>query len=152
MEQLKHQLRQLSSDQLTELRTYIGGLLQSKPAGKANGQSLLLAAFAGECRRLGLGGISPPVRQLVGRREASVAAFLAHACPNSPAVVRQAILAAAIRLLYEDLQVNGRIANVRNLAYGLDRLPAVLDRAFPAYAHAGLLGMIVRGKNGKKSY
>lgn len=145
MDDLKAKVRQLSPAQLGELRTYINGLMMVGGAREAPAaEGLLLAVFEDSCRRLGLGFVQPPVKQLVRKREAALKTFLEGACPDSSAVVHRTILATGIDLLYKDLQENGRIINPRNLAYGLDRLPAVLDRSFPGYAACGHLARVVR--------
>lgn len=144
MDNLKAQIRQLNAAQLAELRTYISGLMSGGVTKAAPGDGLLLEVFQESCRRYGLGFVSPSVRHIVNRREPTLKVFLAMAAPGANAIIQRSILATGIGLLYDDLQANSRIINQRNLAFGLDRLPAVLDHAFPAYADCGLLGLIVK--------
>lgn len=145
MDDIKKQVRQLDHGQLVELQTYIKGLMVSGGAKEAPAaEGLLLPVFENSCRSFGLGFVSPLVKALVRKRELMLKAFLDRTCPGSAAVIRRSILATAIDLLYEDLNANGRIINVRSLAYSLDRIPPILDRAFPGYAASGLLPKIVR--------
>lgn len=145
-DELWARVRQLDATQLAELQTYIKGLRSVGAARGAApaGDELLLEVFEESCRKYGFGFAPPPVKALVRKREANLIGFLDKACPGSSALVRRAILATAIDLLYEDAQANGRVMNARNLAYGLDRLPAILDRSFPAYAACGILAKIIR--------
>lgn len=147
MDNLKAQVRALKADELAELQTYIKGLISVGGVATARvavSDGLLLAVFEDSCRKFGLGFVPPPVKSMVRKRESMLKIFLDRACPGSVAVVQRAILATGIDLLYDDLQVNGRMINPRNLAYGLDRLPALLDRSFPGYAMCGHLARIVR--------
>jgi hypothetical protein len=147
MDAIKAQVRALSARELAELYTYIKGLMSAGgiiTARVAAGDDILLAVFEDSCRKFGLGFVAVSVKQRVRNYEPSLKIFLAHACPGSAAVVHRAVLATAIDLLYDDMQINGRIVNPRSLAYGLDRLPSLLDRSFPAYAACGILAKIVR--------
>lgn len=146
MDTIKAQVRALKAGELAELQTYIKGLMSAGGASVATvaGDNFLLAVFEESCRKFGLGFVPPSVKQRVRNQEPVIKIFLDRGCPESVAIVRRAILATAIDLLYDDLQVNGRIVNPRNLAYGLDRLPSLLDRSFPGYAMCGHLARIVR--------
>lgn len=146
MDEIKAQVRQLNASQLAELRTYISGLMFGGGGDikAALGDGLLLEVFQESCRGFGLGFVSPSVRQIVNRREPTLKAFLAIAAPDASALIQRAILATGIGLLYDDLQANNRTINQRNLAFGLDRLPPVLDHAFPGYAACGRLAILVR--------
>lgn len=149
MDAIKAQVRALKADQLVELQTYIKGLLASGASpgrGAAAGveAGLLLAVFEESCRKFGLGFVHPRVKQQVRNGELAIIFFLDRACPGSAPVVRRTILATGLDLLYDDLQANGRVVNPRSLAYGLVRLPTLLDRSFPGYAMCGHLARIVR--------
>lgn len=145
MDAIKAQVRVLKADELAELHTYIKGLMKAGGAvpAKAN-DGLLLEVFEESCRKFGLGFVPPSVKQQVRNRESAIRSFLDASCPGSAAVIRRSILATAIDLLYDDLQANGRSINPRNLAFGLVRLPTLLDRSFPGYAMCGHLARIVR--------
>lgn len=146
MKDLKAQIRLLNQGELVELRTYISGLV-SGGGGRQNvapTAGLLLDVFEDCCRRYGLGFVPKSIKDLVRKREGIINGFMASSCPEAPPVIRRTILATGVDLLYQDLQANGRIISARALAYGLERLPAVLDHAFPGYASCGLLGKIVR--------
>lgn len=157
--QLKGDIRQLPPDQLGELRTYISGLLEvgggsnksalpqegeSNSSPRSNPASWFWATFSGECGRLGLTSISRATRTRVDKQALQLQPFLDRACPDR--TLHRFIVATGIKLLYDDLQTNSRMVNSRNLAYSLDRLPAVLDRSFPGYAACGALSIIVRGR------
>lgn len=58
-------------------------------------------------------------------------------------VQRRALLAVGIDLLYRDLARTGMSVTSRTLMSCVHQVPGVLDKAFPGYGRAGLLGMIV---------
>lgn len=144
LSEIKSQLRQFDQKQLIEVQTYIKGLMVVGTKDSDRGVDLLLPIFEENCRRYGLGYVSPPLKALVRKREDALKSFLKEACPDSSVVVWRSILALGIDLLYRDLQDNGRLCGARHLAYGLDRLPVLIDRAFPGYAACGLLAKVVR--------
>lgn len=59
-------------------------------------------------------------------------------------VQRYHLLDCGISLLCRDLSRRGTKPSVRLVVHCLGDLPSVLDRAFPGYAEAGLLHMVVR--------
>lgn len=147
MDELKRQIRQLSQPQLAELKTYIAGLKSSGPSpSRSRGAvvaSWLPLAFTAECQRRGLGFITKATLGLVELRKQAVLDFLAKACPASTVTVQRAVFMVGMGLLYDDMIENGRLTNPRNMAYSLDRLPAVFDRSFPGYAAVGHLALSV---------
>lgn len=56
---------------------------------------------------------------------------------------RRALLAVGVELLYRDLARAGMSVTSRTLMSCVHQVPGVLDKAFPGYARAGHLGMIV---------
>ena len=57
---------------------------------------------------------------------------------------RRAFLALAVELLYDDLTSMDISVSARTMMSHVHRIPAVVNRSFPNYSRAGLLGMIVR--------
>lgn len=71
----------------------------------------------------------------------AVSAFLRGAAADK--VARAALLDLGLELLYKNLAGRGYPASARTLVRQIHRLPAVVDAAFPGYARAGLLGMVL---------
>jgi len=148
LDDLKRQLRQLSASQRAEVRAYLAGLeaLGSDPTAQALSGGHLWTFFIEQCVRLGLGSYMPKaVRSAIARHSGLLEQYLDTAAPGSPQVIRRGILATGIELLHADLRRRAIPINVTVLANNLGNLPAVLDRAFPGYAKAGMLAMIIKG-------
>jgi hypothetical protein len=56
---------------------------------------------------------------------------------------RHAFLLLAVELLYDDLADMGISVSARTMMSHVHRIPAVVNRSFPFYAEAGMLGKIV---------
>ena len=154
LDNIKSELRKLDQKQLGELGAYIKGLraVGGKPGGAQQKHSWVYDAFEAECKKLGLGFITKGVRAIVLQREAFLLQFLADGLPedrHKELPLKRSIISAGVVLLYDDMLENGRVTNPRNLAFGLDRLPAVINRAFPGYAAAKLLFMMANQGRGK---
>lgn len=67
--------------------------------------------------------------------------FLSRAHPTL--IGQRAILALGVELLYRDITARGLVVTHRTLMAHIHRVPPVLDRHFPGYARAGLLGWVV---------
>jgi len=72
----------------------------------------------------------------------SVMIFLKKATTNR--VELKALIHIAFDLLHQDLVAMGLPVSSRTLMQHVHRIPPVINNAFPGYAQAGLLGMIVR--------
>lgn len=72
-----------------------------------------------------------------------VVAFAGSHAPDR--VRRRALLDLGVGLLYAAILEQGGSASSRTLMQQLHRLPAILDEAFPGYASAGLLRMVIGG-------
>jgi len=98
---------------------------------RASGERVSLAAL----RRA-------PGFRAFARKAQELEAFAAGAGVRSrPA--RRALLAIGLDLLHRDLRAAGFSVSARTLMSCAHQVPGVLDKAFPGYARAGLLGMVV---------
>jgi len=75
----------------------------------------------------------------------AIVAYLDSACPTNR-VKQIAVLSIGVRLLYENLASQGFPVSSRFLMTHIHRLPSVMNRAFPGYARAGLLNLLVKDK------
>lgn len=62
------------------------------------------------------------------------------------AVKLRALVRVSMQLLQQDLQQIGIAVTARTLMSHVHRLPAVLDKNFPGYLHAGLISVVVRSR------
>jgi hypothetical protein len=120
---------------------------------KSSGPSWLLEGIYLELRRRGLmGRSSPPLSVLksfdkdVQLKLTGAEAFLIEHIGDMtpPQKLRAATIAAEV--LCNMLSGNGRSLSLRMVVVNLGNLPLALDRAFPGYAQAGLLGMLLSRK------
>ena len=72
--------------------------------------------------------------------------YVRRQCPTR--VKQRALLVVGITLLYENMVTIGLPVSSRYLMGQIHRFPSVLNAEFPGYAHAGLLGMVVREADG----
>jgi hypothetical protein len=154
VEDIRHQLIQLSKPELAEIVTYARALVRNDVASEtpSAGKDIdwMYPVFEIECKRLGLGFITKATKGLVLRHREAVEAFLEQACPGANLAVKRIVFGTGVDLLYRDMIGNGRITNPRNLAFGLDRLSAVLDKSFPGYADCGALAKIIKPPGGRR--
>ena len=73
--------------------------------------------------------------------------FLAQHAPAR--AQRRALLAVGIELLYRDLARAGMSVTSRTLMSCIHQVPGVLDKSFPGYGRAGVLGMVVGRASGQ---
>jgi hypothetical protein len=86
------------------------------------------AAYATMCRKVMDEGID---------------SFFANACQNKM-VAKRALINLAVQLLHTNIVDMGVAVSARTLMAQVHRIPSVLDKAFPGYAQAGMLHLVVR--------
>lgn len=111
----------------------------------------VLGVIVDECRRSGLDQMSSPALLLkaagfrlfkVKIEEQGVGDFLSNSALNNK-VKANALTRLSVNLLIKDLQSMGVAVSARTLMNHIHRLPAVLNKAFPGYAAAGLLHLVL---------
>lgn len=114
-------------------------------ADEASGE--LLAVIADVSLRMSGERVSPAALrrarqfQSLAAKAGALRRLLEAQAPTRPA--RRALLALGVELLYRDLARAGFSVSARTLMACAHQVPAALDKAFPGYARAGLLGMVV---------
>lgn len=111
----------------------------------------VLGVIIDECRRSGLDQLSSPSHLLkaAGFRlfktkieEQGVGDFLSTSALNNK-VKANALTRLSVNLLIQDMERMGVAVSARTLMNHIHRLPAVLNKAFPGYAAAGLLHLVL---------
>jgi hypothetical protein len=110
----------------------------------------VLGAVAELLRGHGIEFVSVPVlarmadKQFSGKLP-SLFKFLAAQHPNR--IGQRSLLLLGLDLLYRDLSKAGVAVTAKVLLANVHRIPATLDKHFPGYARAGMLGFIIdRGR------
>ncbi len=92
---------------------------------------------------------------LVNQLEASLDLINVFINKNAPSVTkgqRRVLYRVFVRALYSWLIEADIPVNSKTLITNLDKLPGIVDRAFPGYIQAGLLGAIVSLRNKPTGY
>jgi len=149
---VKALLPTLSAAELRDVRAGVQSLLSLAPAEPESDldtdQFQVLAAVTEVLRSLGAEQVSVPVLKMAAVRDRSlpgkVRDLMAYIHDGHPSKSgRAALLRLGIQLLYEDMTSRRNAVSARTILANIHRVPAVLNKAFPNYAKAGLLGWVV---------
>lgn len=153
----------LSRTELKQVRDKVGSRLafdlaaQGKASPTESHSRMILEIMIDECARKGIqsqGALSLMQKDAFKRfshivEDEGIAAFF-HTSVNksgtnsSTRVSERGLIRLTVQLLIEDLMRMGVAVSPGTLMRMIDRAPAVLDKAFPGYAAAGLLHLVVR--------
>lgn len=151
--------REMSIAELQQLRNYISMRLavddpkQGVDDKTARTARLLLQGIADVLRARGIDlaasssrmQIGPMFRSFIAKvRTEGVAAYLHDAAKTE--VELRALIKLCVELLIADMMRRHVAISSRSLMANVHLIPAVLDRAFPGYAAAGLLHMVIGRK------
>lgn len=147
----------LSRNELKLVRDKVGSRLafdisaQGKATANESRPRMILEIMVEQCGRKGIqsrGALSLMQGQAFKRfstvvEDEGIADFLRQSARQSR-VRERGLIRLAVNLLIEDLHFMSVAVSPGTLMRSVERVPAVLDRAFPGYAAAGLLHLVVR--------
>jgi hypothetical protein len=149
VDEVCQKLHQLSGPELEQVRQRITMLRHVGPSQpqQADGEALLLLDVIVEflaSRGLELNKVAMLRRvsqyQVFADKAGDVFRFMRGVESRTQ---QRAFLVLAIGLLYDDLADMGIAVSARTMMSHVHRIPAVVNRSFPFYAEAGMLGKIV---------
>lgn len=147
-------LPHLTSRQLLEVRKRVGALIavtKAEQGAKEVADDWLLEGILAELRRQGLGTVIPPLQQLKGLQ--AYKTYSAHSVqirfwceeqiPHLTQVEKQAYGLLIGKLLAKYVARWAEV-NLRVLLEQVKVVPEAIEAAFPGYAQAGLLKVVIR--------
>jgi hypothetical protein len=162
VEQIKQEIRQLSNDEMIEIRTMIDSLLamsgiqtkQPNKQAKNHEERLVLETICGLMQSKGLASLTVPIllrspyMKPFREKLPLLLAFLARAHPEH--LGQKRVLEIGVECLYDNLKAMNVAVSEITLLRHIHRLPAVIDQQFPGYAQNGLLRLVVNDRPSKQ--
>lgn len=149
--QLTPEERGRVAERLRAMASLVPAHAGGRPSAQAPEDEVLEAICAAAARMSGE-RVVPAALRRVGQfsaLRAKTPALAAYAVAHAPdRARRRALLSLGFDLLYRDLAAMGVAVSARALMSHAHRLPSVIDAAFPGYARAGLLRMVLEVREG----
>lgn len=145
----------LTTEELQSLRTHIGALIS---LGSSSADTILTASSHDDWVLMGIADYMRSsqldlagIKQLTSGKhydtfKTKLPALHKYFANVGGKTAQRALLRLGIGLLHHDLVNMGLAISSRLLMAHIHRIPGVINRAFPGYAQAGLLHMIIRSE------